>query len=167
MTPLLTLLLGLAVYRATVLVVYDNVWDGTRTRIIRWSQRGPCGCDERPALWIDAEVGGTSFGRGTPGCPDRLPELGWRWPIVRTGRVLRTKVADLLVCPWCVGLWVAIIAAAVYEAWGPTEPSVVELAAAALAWAALTGVLAERVNVLVKAQQQATEAAADAWRGET
>jgi hypothetical protein len=101
----LRLLLALAsTYRLTRLVTSDAVWDGTRDRITRWTDR-----------------------------PRRKGEPKTRF-------TLRQKLGEWIVCPHCVGIYVAVgVTVAAYHVpgiWfdGP---------AIALACAAVTSLIAD------------------------
>lgn len=129
------LVVVLAAYRATRIVTTDSITAPARDRLYRWAWVEP---DEVVAYAAAAErVRTAGFHVGTDG--DRPP------PLPRAGG-LRTYISELFNCPWCLGVWVSYIVAAVWW-WGVRDggPVLVYLVVG-LAVAGAQGFLASRAD---------------------
>lgn len=117
---------ALATYRLTKLVTDDSLLDGPRDAVVRWSfirsWRGP----------LDDPLQRTLRWEGQP--VDTTPEPG-EWADYARADPTAPKLATLLTCRWCAGMWVAlgvvVARAAAPKAWAPL--------ARALAFSAVAG----------------------------
>lgn len=104
--------IALASYRATKLIVSDKIWWHARVRLKDWlrSRTAVHDCDD-PDLGMH-----------------RVPSLSGPSGPMPIG-YLGGKIADLISCVACSGLWVTVALAALWHTWPMTRPAVVVLAA--------------------------------------
>lgn len=105
---------ALAAYRVTRLATADTIFHGPRDAIVRWSYRR----------------------QGREAVERPMPEVPGAWAEVAMADDDPPKLATLVTCRWCMGVWVAagVVAARRYwpEAWGPAADTMALAALAAL-----------------------------------
>lgn len=110
---------ALATYRLTRLVTADVVLDGPRDQLVRWAYRRAGRANE---VWeAEAELGPV-----TPG----------QWAGLAMADDNPPKLATLVTCRWCAGMWIALGVVAARRlcprAWAPLARALTYSAGAAL-----------------------------------
>lgn len=124
--PLLLLLMALTVYRLTRLVVRDKLTEPIRKPLEGWVKAGENGNRQR---------------RRSIASPPGY-EYVTEWHVATLFERTRAEFAFLILCPWCLSVW---IACGVALAW-LIGPDVTQTFCAITATAAVAGLLLDRDN---------------------